>query len=48
MMLPDEDCEFTCLPLPSSVIIIVTISANAQTLHKAYEKQLIGRLYIQF
>lgn len=30
-----------------SIIIIVTIIANAQTLHKAYEKQCIGQLYIQ-
>lgn len=27
-----------------SIIIFVTSAANAQTLHKAYEKQFIGQL----
>lgn len=29
-----------------SIIIVVTFTANTQMLHKAYEKQFIGQLYI--
>lgn len=29
-----------------SIITVVTFTANAQTLHKAYEKLVIGQLYI--
>lgn len=28
-------------------ITIITVTADAQSLHKAYEKQYIGQLYIQ-
>lgn len=47
MMMFLDEVNDVCLFTITFIISIITITANAQTLHKAYEKQYIGQLYIQ-